>query len=64
MFVSVQTKKIFNMGYAVFLMILAIVYFTVDPRNIFVPILALTLLFGLFNGLLYFREKRTTREPL
>lgn len=54
---SRQKKKLFNIGYLIYLIGLAIAYFTVDLRNIYVPLFTLTFLFGVFNVYLFFKKE-------
>jgi hypothetical protein len=42
-------KKAFNIGYIVFLIILALIYFIIPSENTLIAILTLCLLFGIYQ---------------
>ncbi|WP_025785825.1 hypothetical protein [Sporosarcina sp. D27] len=47
------SKKLFSIGYLVYVIALACAYFIVEPQNILAPVLALTLLFGVYQIYIY-----------
>ncbi|MCM3756262.1 hypothetical protein M3197_02060 [Sporosarcina aquimarina] len=57
------SKKLFSIGYLLYVIALACAYFIVEPQNILAPTLTLTLLFGVYQIYIYLiRPKRQLKS--
>lgn len=54
-------KKIFNIGYVIYVAALMIVYFLLPVEKIFIAIMILTIIFGVFNIVLASKFNHTKK---